>query len=377
MGRVRVLQVLDSLAMGGAQRMAVHLARSLDLGRFDVRIASMFDRKGTDLEEILEGGGHVVTYHGKRLGFDPVVAFRLDRVIQRFRPHVAHTHVGALRYTLASVLLRRIPVAVHTLHSLAEREAAFPLVNRIAIQLGIHFVAIADEVAASAKRFYGVDDVSNIPNGIPVEFYRSPIVGRKAWRSREGFAESDVFFVNVARLDPPKNQLLLIRAFAPIAAADARTRLLLAGDGPLASMLQAEVESLGLERRVHFLGVRTDIPELLSASDVFVLSSDWEGNPLTVMEAMAAGLPVVSTAVGGVPQLVEDGRTGLLTRRGDTKDLSRAMLRLLTDADLAADLGRQAGLRAIEEFDVSAMADAYGRLYESLLARRRRGSRRE
>jgi len=135
--------------------------------------------------------------------------------------------------------------------------------------------------------------------------------------------------------------------------------------------LETQVTSLGLAGRVRFLGLRSDIPEVLGASDVFVLSSDFEGNPLSVLEAMAAGLPIVSTAVGGVPSLLENGTSGLLVQHGDAAGLSSAMESLLADRKLRQAMGSAAARRARESFDVANMVHAYEEVYESLQSKLR------
>ena len=150
---------------------------------------------------------------------------------------------------------------------------------------------------------------------------------------------SDRLIVSVARLDPQKNPLGLIDAFAGALAADPQWRLLLVGDGSLRKQAEAHAGSLGLGARVHFLGVRPDIDALLPECDLFALASDWEGMPMAIIEAMAAGLPVAATAVGGVPELVAHQATGLLVPPGDTPALADAL------ALLARDSGPEAGTR--------------------------------
>jgi glycosyltransferase involved in cell wall biosynthesis len=130
--------------------------------------------------------------------------------------------------------------------------------------------------------------------------------------------------------------------------------------------LETQVIGLGLASRVRFLGLRTDIPEVLAACDVFVLSSEFEGNPLSVLEAMAASLPTVSTAVGGVPSLLENGTSGILVDSGDTEGFSKAMESLLSNRDLRRSMGAAAARRARERFDVANMVRAYEEVYESL-----------
>jgi len=367
--RIRVLQVLDNLGTGGAQSMVTHLLRCLDSGRFEPRLVSLYEPSGSHLEEALRADGHSVIFLGKQVGFDPRILLRFDRVMRDFRPQIVHTHGGGLRYALPSILLRRVPVKLHTLHTVAENDA-LKRVNSMAFRMGVRPVAIADEVAASVLRCYGVPAVSNIPNGIPVEAYRSPRVPRDDWRAQEGVAAEDFVFATVSRLDENKNQQLMLRAFARAAGHERRIRLLIAGDGPARTEVERLSEDLGLQEQIRFLGIRPDVPELLAAIDAFVLSSNSEGNPLCVLEAMAAGRPVISTAVGGIPQLVQDGRSGLLTPPGDEEALSEAMLRLLNDPQLVVAMGTQSAELARASFDVGSMTRAYEDLYTSLLSSR-------
>jgi glycosyltransferase involved in cell wall biosynthesis len=131
--------------------------------------------------------------------------------------------------------------------------------------------------------------------------------------------------------------------------------------------LEEQAKDLGLLGKVHFLGLRSDIPDVLNAMDIFVLSSDWEGNPLSVMEAMASGLPVVSTAVGGVPDLLANGKEGFLQPPGDVQGLAKSMAFLLNSAEARQSMGAAAARRTKENFDVSRMVQSYERLYEDLM----------
>jgi glycosyltransferase involved in cell wall biosynthesis len=349
----------------------VHLVRSLDRDRFEAMVVSLFDPVGTDLEEMLACDGVPVRYLGKRRGPDPRVYLRIARILRRFRPHVVHTHQYVLRYTLPPALHVRIPAMVHTLHNPAEKEVdrVGRLVGRIAFKRGVLPVAIAQQVADSLDRVYGIEGVPLIPNGIPIEVYRRPVSSREAWRRREKFTAEDVLFVCVARLDPQKNHALLLDAFARAFRSSSHVHLLLVGRGRLRAELEKRAVDLGVQRRVHFLGVRTDIPDILNASDAFVMSSDWEGNPLCVMEAMSARRVVIGTAVGGVPELVEDGETGLLVRKGDTMAFSQAMRHLLEHPESRRKMEEASAIRAAEHFDVNVMTKSYEELYEARLAR--------
>jgi len=204
-----------------------------------------------------------------------------------------------------------------------------------------------------------------IPNCIPVDRYDLPAGVGPAWRERNGFQPEDVIFACVGRLEEQKNPLGLIRAFSDVE--DSRAHLILIGGGTYEDRVTAFIAEKNLQSRIHVMGVRNDIEDCLSAANVFVLASDWEGSPLAVMEAMASGLPVVSTDVGGVPELVENRRDGILVAQGDMKGLGAAMQMLAGDADRRRELGASGRRRARSEFAVGAMTQRYAVLYQSLL----------
>jgi glycosyltransferase involved in cell wall biosynthesis len=246
-----------------------------------------------------------------------------------------------MRYTLPVARCR----AVHTVHNVAAREveSAGRLVHRIGYKLGVVPVAVADEVARSFESVYGFRPVT-IPNGIDVQRFHRPEC-RRVWREANGFRHDETLIVSVARLEPQKNPELLVRALPDDCS------LLLAGDGSLRSALEGRP-------RVHLLGIRSDLPELLSAGDVFALASDWEGHPIALMEAMAAGLPVVATSVGGVPEIVGDA--GVLVPAGDEQALRTALRSVVRDRGRYA----HAALRRASAFDVRQTIAAYSDLFE-------------
>jgi len=351
--------------------MAVHLMLRLLHDGFRVAAVSLYDRQGTDLETILDREGIPVWYLGKHRGFDPRMYLRLTGVLRGFRPDVVHTHRYVLRYLFPFLIVGGPQVWIHTFHNLAEKEVdeVGKWVHRIAFRLGVVPVAIAREVAKSIERVYALKDVALIPNGIPVAQYALETQIGKAWRAKEGFGEGELLLVSVARLSPQKGHEVLIRAFSRATSSFPHMRLLLVGEGPLRAELEKLVRALGIEDRVRFLGVRTDIPQILVASDVFVLASWWEGNPLSVMEAMAAGKPVLATAVGGVPELVLDGVTGFLVAPGDVQGMAQAMRTLAQDSGLRFYMAQQAFEQARTRFDIGLMVKQYEALYDRLLAK--------
>ena len=349
--------------------MAANLILALDRDRFRVEVLALGKPSGSDIERMLENSHIPIYYLGKGAGFDARTYSRFDRFLRQQRPPVIHTHVHVLRYTLPSMLCRSAPAMLHTVHNLAEHEVEWRAqwLQKLAFLSGITPVACAREVARSLERRYGIRDALVIPNCIPVRQYRTSLSAREAWREREGISRNERVLLSVARFAPQKNHELLIRAFAIVAATHKDARLVLAGRGELQEQTERFTATLGIRDRVKFLGLRTDVPDVMAAADIFVLSSDFEGNPLAVMEAMAAGLPVVSTAVGGVPELIEDGKQGLLVKAGDVEALADRLASLLANDAERLRMGQAAACRAQRDFDIGIMAARYSALYEQLL----------
>jgi glycosyltransferase involved in cell wall biosynthesis len=299
---------------------------------------------------------------------------QLSALFRQYRPAVAHTHIIGLNYAYPLMLRYRTPARVHTVHSLASREVGVRVgawVRQLAFRYrlgGVVPVAVADEVRASIQQLYGYPDPPLIPNGIPTDEYAPNPDRRVQWRQAHGIEPHATVLTHVGRFAPPKNHALLVEAFAQVRS-DAPLYLLLVGGGELENAVREQVAALGLQERVRFLGVRADVADILRASDVFVLSSRWEGNPMSVMEAMAAGLPVVSTAVGGVPELVRDRETGLLVPSEDAGALAQALQALVDDPAQRQAMGAAARRHAVAHFDIRHTVRGYEQLYERLLSR--------
>ncbi len=368
--RIRVLQVLATLKRAGAERVALELARGLDRTLFETAVVSLYDPFPGGLEPLLEEAG-IRTWHlHKRKGFDPRMWPRLARVCREFRPDIIHTHSYVLRYAAP---VARLAAIVHTVHNLAEKEVdAFGRwVNRWAFRRGAAPVAVGSEIARSFRRVYGFEVAAVIPNGIALSLYRKP-GAREAWRSAHGFSGDDVLIVSVARLEPQKDPLGLIQAFARGLERDSRGHLLLAGTGALENAARECAERCGVSGRVQFLGVCGDVPDLLAAADLFALASRWEGRPLAVMEAMAARLPVIATAVGEIPGLVGNDVSGILIPPASIEKMADALGSLAHDGERRRAMGEAAGARAAG-FGVEAMVQSYAGLFERM--RREKGNR--
>jgi glycosyltransferase involved in cell wall biosynthesis len=363
---IRVLEVLASLRRAGAERVAVSLVCGLDRTRFECGVVSLYDAFPGGFESELSARGIPVWHLSKRRGFDPRMWHRLARVIGSFRPGIVHTHSYVLRYVLPAHMATVRGTVVHSIHNVAEREVdrAGRMVHRVAFGLGVKPVAISGEMARSFRALYGREPAAIIYNGAGVERgFRAE--AREAWRRVHGFGPDDLLIVSVARFEPQKNPLGLIAAFARALPELPSSYLVMAGEGTLLGECRAVAARLGVSERVYFPGLCQDVAELLSACDLFALASDWEGVPVAVIEAMAARLPVVATAVGGVPELVETGVTGVLVAPGDMDALSRAFVELAGNSERMLLMGEQAMRRALR-FDSGAMIESYARLFEQL-----------
>jgi glycosyltransferase involved in cell wall biosynthesis len=241
------------------------------------------------------------------------------------------------------------------------------LANRFLLRRKDHAVGVGEAVRQALIRNEGLSParVEVIHNGIPLDPFKRvvPEVDRLAVRRDLHLDVDDIVVIQVARLDYLKDHATAIRAFDLALRSCPRLRLLLVGDGPERAMIEPLIRRLELGDRVQLLGTRTDIPRLLAASDLALLSSISEGIPLVLIEAMAARLPVVSTEVGGIPEIVDPGRTGLLAPSGDAPALAHHLIRLANDPSDRFEMGEAGQERACRLFSETQMHAKYRALY--------------
>ena len=376
-GKHTLFQIVTSLVPAGAERLVVHLLEYMDRSRFVPVCICLGNRISSHLEARVQQLNVPLYFLGKGDTMSLDVLRKLDALFRQYRPAVVHTHLLALNYAYPLMIRYRTPARVYTVHNLAEKDLGLrtaPIVRMLAFRYrigGVIPVAIAEEVRASIRKLYGYPDPPLIPNGIPTDEYAPNPNKRTQWRQAHNIEPHATVLTHIGRFATQKNHALLIEAFAQVRA-NTPLYLLLVGSGELEGAVREQVAQLGLEGRVRFLGVRADVAEILNASDVFVLSSRWEGNPMSVMEAMASGLPVVSTAVGGVPELVRDGETGLLVPSEDAEALARAIQALVDDSARRQAMGAAARQHAVASFDIRHTVRRYEQLYEALLSKNKR-----
>lgn len=354
---LRVVQVVTSLLVGGMEQFVLRMASEQQARGHRVRVLSL---RGGPLQSEARSRGLDTTVLGEG-GKASRLAETL-RFYSRFRPHVAHAHnPGALPYALlARPFGARVVMTRHG--QLADWQPG-PLEQRCTDAVVAVSGAAAETLRERRPEF--TDRLSVILNGVQFEEAARP---RSAVRKALGV--DGVVGVTVARLDRLKGHDVLLKAQARLPERLPLT-LLIAGDGPERARLEALRDELRLGDRVRFLGYRTDVPDLLAASDLFVLPSRTEGLPLSVLEAMSHGLPTIATPVGGVPEALNHEECGVLIPVDDVHRLAAALEALGSDAARRSRLGEAAQARVRRHFSFDAMTDQYEALYRRLLGIKR------
>ena len=377
MRKLRVLTLVDKPTVtGGAERLAAVVAMKLDPARFESVLCASRQTDEPLLDRELEEAGIGVLALGRRSTLD-LLAWRPLVSLLRDGVDVVHTHMfGSNVWGTVLGRLSGVPVVVAHEHtwSFQGRPLRRFLDRELVARWADVFVAVSGEDRRKMIEVEGVDPakIRLIPNGIP-----SPANGAVAdVRAELGIEPGAPVLGVVCELRAQKALEVLFEAAALLLAEFPTLKVLVAGDGPERARLEEGARRLGVADTVLFLGIRRDVPAVLAAVDVAVLSSDYEGSPLSVMEYMAAAKPVVSTRVGGVPELVKDDVHGLLVEPRDPEALAEAVTRLLRDPALAKRLGAEGRQRQQREFSLEAMVRRIEDLYEELwLASGRRGER--
>jgi glycosyltransferase involved in cell wall biosynthesis len=375
--KLRVLTLVDKPTVtGGAERLAAVVAMKLDPARFESVLCASRRTDEPLLDRELEEAGIEVLALGRRSKLD-LLAWR--PLVSRLRDGVDVVHAHMFGSNVWGTVLGRlsgVPVVVAHEHtwSFQGRPLRRFLDRELVSRWADVFVAVSGEDRRKMIEVEGVDPakIRLIPNGIP-----SPANGAVGdVRAELGIEPGAPVLGVVCELRAQKALEVLFEAAAILQAEFPTLKVFVAGDGPERARLEEASQRLSVEGAVLFLGIRRDVPAVLAAADIAVLSSDYEGSPLSVMEYMAAAKPVVSTRVGGVPELIEEGVHGLLVEPRDPEALAEAVARLLRDPALAKRLGAQGRERQQREFSLEAMVRRIEDLYEELwLASGRRGER--
>ena len=372
---VKILLITHDLNIGGLQRVVTDIALNLAPTRYAVGVLAL--REGGPFEkDLLEAGIPVYKLPVSQGRVDYFAFWKIRQLIVKLAPDIIHTHNTQpfIEGTLAAMLAGR-PVVVHTDHG-----RQFPDKRRymwmewLASKAVAGIISVSNDNKASLVKHEHIsaDKISVIPNGIDNKKYQPKVNGRLK-RAALGL-EPDAWPVLgwCGRMSPEKGLSVLLRSLPDVVRQYPRVRLLLMGDGTLRKELEDQAEQEGVASHVRFLGARADVPEVLQLLDLFVLPSLREGLPLVLLEAMAAGIPIVATDVGGNHQAVTDGVTGYLVPSENPAALARAINQLLDDDTTRRRFSSEAQRRFAEQFTISRMVERYDEVYRQCLAGKHR-----
>lgn len=366
---IPVVHLVTTLNTGGLEQLVLDLVRRCDRSKISPHVICL--EVAGDLDAAFRAAGVVP----KPLHMDgmslPSRVWRLAGELRALRPHVLHTHnTGPHLLGMLAGKIARVSIHVHTKHGRnLGNQAKVALINRVASRFTDRVVGVSYDATDLARTVEKVDErrLAVIHNGIDLS--------KHSGRDEETLSDRvPGRAIHVARLNAVKDQPTLLRATRGVVDCHPEFCLDIVGDGPARQELESLTKQLHLENNVRFLGLRQDIPELLAQADFFVLSSISEGIALTLLEAMAASLPIVATDAGGNREIVEGERTGILVPVGNPEALAAGMIRLAGDAQLRKSMGAAGRRRVVEKFDINRVVAEYEALYLNLLGDPRRGA---
>lgn len=354
---MKTVQVMPDFGLAGAETMVENLSCGLAAEGCDVLVISFFDLH-TAITERIENRGIKIKYLGKKRGFDPSIISKMRKIIKAYQPDVIHTHRYVLPYAfLASMGFKA--KRVHTVHNVAQKEQTKvgKNINRVLFRyFNVVPVALSKEIQRTIQEVYGLPD-----NRIPVVFNG---IDLSRCIVKESYARKDTFTVlHIGRFMDVKNHELLLRSFARFKGQHSDARLQLLGDGELKENMMQLAGQLNITDAVEFAGLQSNVYPWLHNADVFILPSKFEGMPMTLIEAMGTGLPIIASNVGGIPDMLSSQKEALLIEPKEEK-IIEALEMVYSDAKKREYWGRNA-LQRSSLFSSQAMARKYLQLYSS------------
>jgi glycosyltransferase involved in cell wall biosynthesis len=358
MKRIKIIYIITRLNIGGAEMMLLDLARHLSPEFFEVKVATVVGN-GPLVEDFRKAGIEVSVFEKKgKIGLG--VIWKIRRYLRREKPEIVHTHLfGGDTWGRAAAILARVPIIISTEHNTNLDEGW----GKRKIKKFLSFFTKKIVAVSQAVRDYSVardrikaKKIVVIPNGIEIEKF--------SVAEKDRFSDPPVVSV-VGRLEEQKGHKYLFEALNLIKTIP--WVLWVVGDGSLKSNLELLAKDLDLRERIIFLGARRNIAEILSQIDIFVLPSLWEGLGLAVLEAAAAGKPIVASRVGGIPEIITDGKTGILVEPKNVKSLADGLEHMLLGVSEAKAMGERAREMVKEKFGVEIMVEQYEQLYKNLV----------
>lgn len=355
---MKILIVVPQLRTGGGQKLALEEAIGLASRGADVTLLSLYPREDTVFTKTAEESGISLIFLKKQEKKSFRLFGEVKKIIKELCPDVIHTHLLALPYVLPGAFFSRAR-CYHTVHNVAEREATgmMRIFEKIAYRLcKFTPVAISPYCRKTITDVYHIaeDKIPIVVNGIDTARYSvsTPYTERSALTMK---------IITTGRMEEQKRQDLMLQAFADFHQSHPNSTLKFLGDGPLRPALEKQVEELGLQDAIEFAGIVSDVEWHLNEANLFLLTSDFEGLPLSVLEAMSCGLPVIATRAGGTIDILPPD-AGILVDCGDEIGIVQALSQLADHADLRLSMSEAAVAHA-SKYDISACVDGYAKLF--------------
>jgi glycosyltransferase involved in cell wall biosynthesis len=369
---MKILYIIGGLGVGGAERQLLYLVEKV-ARLAEVTVVSLSGSYVALLPEFSRLAGVRTILCPKRSGIDPLLIPRLVAILRRERPAIVHTYLrtagywGRVAACLAGVPIRiagerSIEIERGRLANLLDRMLSYVTDRVVVNSAAIRDYLISTEALDPAK-------IEVIHNGVPVSHGRLEPEAR-ATRRELGLGESEHVVAFIGRLAPEKNPGLFLEMAQAVLRSGLKCAFLVVGDGPLRATLSEQVRQLGIAASVRFVGVRSDVPRILRTVDLLALTSDREGLPNIILEALAAGVPAVATDVGGVGELLADGVTGYLVPQRDLSALVDRVVGMLNDQEFRAECGRRGREYVQSHFSISTMIVRTVALYNTILRSR-------
>ncbi len=362
----KVLHLVQGLDVGGLEYMVVALVNQLNRKKFLPSVCC-FDTLGELHNNLLNDTK--TTLLKRKPGIDLFYPFKLAALLKKDKIDIIHLHNStAFFYGVLAGKIAGVGRIIYTEHA---RDVApnikVRIMDKILSYLTDRIVVVAEFLKLNLVHKEWIDPkiITTIYNGIDGEPFTTEFDRQEITRELNISAAAKIIGI-VARLDPIKNHRCLIKAMKKVSALYPNVVLIVIGDGTLRQELEELVSEEQLQNNILFLGTRNDIPRLLSVLDIFVLCSLSEGLPLTILEAMAAGKPIVATSVGGIPEIIQDNTDGIIIRSDDSDELAAAISELIRDKKKRHDMGVKARMKFEERFTVRSMVQSYEKLYEPL-----------
>lgn len=362
---VRIAFCITELDPGGAERALVQLVTRLDRAEWEPAVFSLGPRG--PLADQLDAAAIPTTCLNATSKLDVLVVKRLTNALREFKPQILQTYLHHANI-VGRIAGKRAKVE-HIVSGIrvAERRSRWPLrIDRLTERLVSRHVCVSQAVATFSTMIAGLSEekIVVIPNGVDTERFRN---AQPVDLSQFGIPPDTRTLLFVGRLDPQKGPFLFLRAVESLVSTYRDFHVLIVGTGPLEEKLRERVVQTGVESRVHFAGWRDDVPAIMKSVDALVLPSQWEGMPNVVLEAMAAGLPVLSTGVEGVTELIQNHQTGLIVEPDSLSALAGGIAIMLSDPHQTRELGIAAQQFVSKHFTWNDTVRQYIELYGDLL----------